>query len=432
MRKSKYIIFTAVTLALIIFLAVFNYVINNYKTQSKNTVISVQNVATMGASKVTVKDYEEIYKLNEDVRQSAFSGELSSQNVLTTKVIPVIVNHNYLDYNNISYTGEGITETMEKGKTKTAVISKSFSKKFYGTSAIGKTFILNDERYRVTGIYDDKKDTYNRFFCDNKERIYLNYTSVDDYKNQPLHSLSCVEGTRAERQFNTIGIENFERLNFNEKNLVVNDFTSIITFIIGIFIIIYLIRLWVYTLSDSYHFIKLKHSENYFLKMLGKNIVPLALRLIVLIAIPLGIFSVFVIAFSNFHIVYRYIHTDNLFNVSYMLQKLANTLAQEGSMVWGGNPYFINLYNGTLILGLILSPIIILLFLFMYHMFTDISSQNKGFMYLVTVGFAVVTIISLIVSLVSGVSYTFFEITSFITALLIIRCIKDFFIKKAE
>lgn len=47
---------------------------------------------------------------------------------------------------------------MEKEKSKTAVVSKTFGKKIAeGKSPIGKTFIMNDERYRITGVYDDKK-----------------------------------------------------------------------------------------------------------------------------------------------------------------------------------------------------------------------------------------------------------------------------------
>ena len=45
MSKTKIISFIVVALLLITSISTFTYVINNYKSQNKKTVISIQNVA---------------------------------------------------------------------------------------------------------------------------------------------------------------------------------------------------------------------------------------------------------------------------------------------------------------------------------------------------------------------------------------------------
>lgn len=431
MIKKRIIPFIVVALLLLTSISTFTYVINNYKSQNKNTVISIQNVASKGKSKATIKDYEKLVKKYEDFKDTSFCSELSTTSVNNTKITPVLINHNYLKYNNISYTDEGITNVMEKGNSKTAVVSKTFGKKIAeGKSPIGKTFIMNDERYRITGVYDDKKGTINDFFKDNKERVYINYTSTDNYEKEKLTAVSCIDGSDSRRQFYFLGFDNFQRVNFDEKNLAVNDFTAIISFILTIITSVYLIRLWLNNLGSTYRFIKEKHSENYLGKFIRNNTPSLILRLIIFLILPLAIFVLFYIALKDFHLVYNYIDKENLFSISHMLNTLSSTIQTETSTLMGGNPYFLNLYNGTLVLGVIFLPIILLLFFFTYYLFNQVGKESKVAMYLITASFIVITIISLIVAFASDSSFTFLQIIFFITALFIAKCLKDYFIRK--
>ena len=431
MSKKKIIAFIVVALLLLTSISTFTYVINNYKTQNKNTVISIQNVASKGKSKATIDDYEKLVKKYEEFKDTSFCSEMSSTTVKSTTITPVLINHNYLKYNNISYTDEGITTAMEKENSKTAVVSKTFGKKIaYGKSPIGKTFILNDERYRITGVYDDKKGTINDFFKDNKERVYINYTSVNNYKNEKLTAVSCIDNTQARRQFYCLGFDNFQKVNFDEKNLAINDFTSIISFILAIIVSVYLIRLWLNNLGATYRFIKEKHSENYLGKFIISNLPSLITRLIIFLILPLAVFVLCYIALKDFHLVYNYIDTENLFSISHMINTLSTTIQTENATLMGGNPYFINLYNGTLILGVIMLPIILMLFFFTYYLFNQVAKESRGVMYLITVVFIVITIISLIVAFVSDSSFTFLQIILFITALFMAKSLKEYFIRK--
>lgn len=431
MIKKRIIPFIVVALLLLTSISTFTYVINNYKSQNKNTVISIQNVSSQGKSKATIKDYEKLVKKYEDFKDTSFCSELSTTTVNNTKITPVLINHNYLKYNNISYTDEGITNVMEKEKSKTAVVSKTFGKKIAeGKSPIGKTFKINNERYRITGVFDDKKGTINDFFKDNKERVYINYTSTDNYEKEKLTAVSCIDGSDSRRQFYFLGFDNFQRVNFDEKNLVVNDFTTIISFILTIITSVYLIRLWLNNLGSTYRFIKEKHNENYLCKFIRNNIPSLILRLIIFLILPLAIFVLFYIALKDFHLVYNYIDKENLFSISHMLNTLSSTIQTETSTLMGGNPYFLNLYNGTLVLGVIFLPIILLLFFFTYYLFNQVGKESKVAMYLITASFIVITIISLIVAFVSDSSFTFLQIIFFITALFIAKCLKDYFIRK--
>ena len=431
MSKTKIISFIVVALLLLTSISTFTYVINNYKSQNKNTVISIQNVSSQGKSKATVKDYEKLVKKYEDFKDTSFCSELSTTTINNTKITPVLINHNYLKYNNISYTDEGITIVMEKEKSKTAVVSKTFGNKIAdGKSPIGKTFKIDGERYRITGVYDDKKGTVNDFFKDNKERVYINYTSTDNYEKEKLTAVSCIDGSNSRSQFYFLGFDNFQKVNFDEKNLAVNDFTAIISFILTIITSVYLIRLWLNNLGSTYRFIKEKHNENYLCKFIRNNIPSLILRLIIFLILPLAIFVLCYIALKDFHLVYNYIDKENLFSISHMLNTLSSTIQTEHSTLMGGNPYFLNLYNGTLVLGVIFLPIILLLFFFTYYLFNQVGKESKGAMYLITASFIVITIISLIVAFVSDSSFTFLQIIFFVTALFIAKCLKDYFIRK--
>ena len=66
MIKKRIIPFIVVALLLLTSISTFTYVINNYKSQNKNTVISIQNVSSQGKSKATIKDYEKLVKKYED------------------------------------------------------------------------------------------------------------------------------------------------------------------------------------------------------------------------------------------------------------------------------------------------------------------------------------------------------------------------------
>ena len=101
MIKKRIIPFIVVALLLLTSISTFTYVINNYKSQNKNTVISIQNVASNGKSKATIKDYEKLVKKYEDFKDTSFCSELSTTSVNNTKITPVLINHNYLKYNNI-------------------------------------------------------------------------------------------------------------------------------------------------------------------------------------------------------------------------------------------------------------------------------------------------------------------------------------------
>lgn len=431
MIKKRIIPFIVVALLLLTSISTFTYVINNYKSQNKNTVISIQNVSSQGKSKATIKDYEKLVKKYEDFKDTSFCSELSTTSVNNTKITPVLINHNYLKYNNISYDNEGITEEMEKGNSKTAVVSKTFGKKIAeGKSPIGKTFKINNERYRITGVFDDKKGTVNDFFKDSKERVYINYTSVSNYEKEKLTAVSCIDGSDSRRQFYFLGFDNFQRVNFDEKNLAVNDFTAIISFILTIITSVYLIRLWLNNLGSTYRFIKEKHNENYLGKFITSNLPSLIIRLIIFLILPLAIFVLCYIALKDFHLVYNYIDKENLFSISHMLNTLSSTIQTETSTLMGGNPYFLNLYNGTLVLGVIFLPIILLLFFFTYYLFNQVGKESKVAMYLITASFIVITIISLIVAFASDSSFTFLQIIFFITALFIAKCLKDYFIRK--
>ena len=426
MRKSKIISFVIITLVMLISVGSFSYVLDNYKSQNKNTVISIQNVASQGKSKSTIGDYEALLNSYEEIQDSGFYSELSNQKVYSAKVTPVLTNSNYLRINNISYTGEGFTEAMVKQGLSTVIVGKSLANKyFYGDRAIGRTFKMSGTRYRITGIYDDKNDVLNNLFKDGKERIFINYTGYNNYKNQVVHQLSCTADSKAYNKFAGAGLKNFVRVSFEEKNMAVNDFTVIISLILIFVISVYLIKLWIYSLKSTTLFFHKKLEKNYVFKMLASNVPSLLIRSLIIIGIPVGLFFLVIFVTSDFHIVYNYIDRENLFDISFMIKKLAEVLGNERAMVYGGNPYFINLYNGTLLILAGLTPIVTTMFFFFFHSLVNLSEERNP-KYIIAGIFLIISVISAITSLVGGVGYSFLQITLLITAVLVLKCVRDY------
>jgi hypothetical protein len=381
-------------------------------------------------TELTFQDYENYKSIYDNFEETSVYSELESTKILDVEVTPVLTTANYFDNNNIKVQG-GFTEKMCNKNQRTAIISKTFANEhFYGKTAVNQTFKLNDKRYKVVGIYDDKSDTFNDVFKDNKERIYLNYTGYEGYEEEVIDAISWSADSKIAREMQKSSFVNFQKLNYDEKNLAVDTFGCILLFVLSVTAIVYLMKLWFANMSNIAKFFKSKMSKGYLENVLVHNAVGIALRLLAFVSLPALMVLSVVLSFTDFHIVESYIHKENLFNISYMIDTLISTLQRENGSSFGGNPYFFNLYNGTLAILFIFTVVIVVLFFIWFYMYCQLGRENTLKRMSFIAVFFVVTIVSMISCFVNGTSYIFFTISGFLTGIMILKFIRDRVIKK--
>lgn len=373
----------------------------------------------------TFADYENYYQLYDDMDKLGVYGELPETETKQTTVTPVLVNEAYFVNNDIPVEGDYITKNMSDKKQRTAVISRTFAEEhFYGKTAINKTFVLNDRRYIVKGIYDDKNDRLNNLFKDGKERIFINYSGSYGYQNVKVDFVSYLPDSGVYYDMQRSGFKNLERVNFDEKNNSVDSLMSVLFFIIAVFGIVYLMKLWLTSLSSTARFVSEKHKTHYLFGMIRHNAGGLSLRLLCNIGIPCVIAGSLVLSLMDFYIVPNYINTENLFDVPYMINTLISTINHESTFSYGGNPYYINMYNMTLLIMAVLIVVFVILMFMWFYTFTQLD-KNGNTRKSAIAGFVAFDIVFAIVVLFGGLSVVNLIILSSITAVLVLKYIRD-------
>jgi hypothetical protein len=376
-------------------------------------------------TELTFEDYENYLKLYDNMDETSAYCELEEATVEDEQILPALVTKNYFENNNITVQG-GFTNTMVEKNQRTAVVSKTFGQKlFYGKSPINKTFKMNGVRYKIVGVYDDKNDSLNNIFKDGKERIYLNYTGYSGYENETIDAISYDGNSKIARNMVMCSFKNLEKLNFDEKNLAVNSFGSVVLFIVSMVLIVYLLKLWFINLNNSVDYIKNNHKNKYFGEMLVHNSWGLAIRLLFFIGLPLLIVLTLWLSFKDFHIVESYIHKENLFNIGYMFDTLINTIQKESCTTFSGNTYFLNLYNGTLIMLFGITLIFAILFFIWFYLFSQLNRNNILVRTVAVASFFVIAVVSMISSFVNSTTYIFYTITALLTGVMLLKTIRD-------
>lgn len=466
MNKSKIAVFALVSVFMLTVLWAFSRVTDNYTSQNTNTLKTFQKIIynrehieddeKTGSSlqeessdqqyiitddgtrlpaysaiksshiPVTFSDYQDYLKMYEDLQDTAVYSELEETTVKDKSVTPVLINENYLNYSSISYTGEGITRQMTDKKQRAAVISRTFAQKyFYGESYINKTFKMNGVRYKVTGVYDDKNQRLNNFFKDGRERIYICYTGVDGYETREIDYIGAVEGTRAAQQLSMADFMGLTGINYSEKNLAVHSFGCIILFVLSLTAIVYLMRLWVYGVCSTGRFLKQKNKAYYAGGLVIHNAGQLALRFLVLAGLPALMAGLVILSFKDFHIVSYYIDKENLFSVSAMLENLISVMQRENTFVYGGNPYFINLYRGTMLILPVAMVVFFALFAFWFYSFINLSKKFRRTKPAVIILFFAMGVSSMISCFAEGTSNIFWISVTLLTLIMFLIYVRD-------
>lgn len=365
------------------------------------------------------KDYTEIYP---DIADAGIYAALDKTTVKDVEVMPLLVNENYLKNLGVKLEGEGITQAMIDKCQRKAVVTRSFAEEhFYGETYLGKTFKMNEKRYQISGIIDDKKDTLNSFFSDGSEKIYIPYTVNKKNWDIKLDYLSAVKGTKCERLLKKAVFLNLERVDYTVKNPSVKAIGSAVMFLFGLIASVYLFKLWIFTAKCLKKSVGDGFDKYYLGGVLKHRAFTILFEVLSVIAIPLAILAVLYTSIYDFQVVRYYLDNENLFSLSAIFTNLSSVLAKESSFAFAGDVCRINMYNNSLLFEFMLALVICPLAGLWLYSFGIISKTNRAFAEFATVIMFWIAFVALTVWLVYEQSPVFFVCTAFVTVAMMIK-----------
>ncbi len=332
----KKILLTGIPL-LIIILSFF-YLTTNLTGQLPNATLLNYNLKS-DKEPITIADMEKLFSRisNNGV---GFCCEPEEVKIKEETVIVVLVNENYLDVMHIC-KDEISTETI-------AIISDKLALKlFFNTKAENKELKLNDKTFKIADVYNESSDFINDISKDGKERIYIPYTCVENYRNLYVDSIAYSSDSTSAPLIEQMDLSQYHPVDFSEKSKVIHTSEHMLYLSLYTGFCIIALRIWYLLCRRYFSEIKNNLKENYFLKSI--NSIPQKYVLIILVGIGIPLILLVIFACSDFsiYISSEYIPNDNIFDVSYYIKAIIENANLSNSIALTGNNYISVLYTNT-------------------------------------------------------------------------------------
>lgn len=332
----KKILLTGIPL-LIIILSFF-YLTTNLTGQLPNATLLNYNLKS-DKEPLKIADMEMLFKRLSNIG-IGFCCELEEVKIKEETVIVVLVNENYLDVMNIC-KDEISTENI-------AIISDKLALKlFFNTKAENKELKLNDKTFKIADVYNESSDFINDISKDGKERIYIPYTCVENYRNLYVDSIAYSSDSTSAPLIEQMDLSQYHPVDFSEKSKVIHTSEHMLYLSLYTGFCIIALRIWYLLCRRYFSEIKNNLKENYFLKSI--NSIPQKYVLIILVGIGIPLILLVIFACSDFsiYISSEYIPNDNIFDVSYYIKAIIENANLSNSIALTGNNYISVLYTNT-------------------------------------------------------------------------------------
>ncbi len=319
--------------------------------------------ALEGSDPIKVSYFDKISK-RVRTKHYSFTSETEEVMLKGSEVVPTYTTCDYFELLGEPLKGLSFTEADQKDLKKKVIISDTLALELYfNTDAVGKTLILNDEEYIVSGIFEDSKNLMDKFAKDGKERIYIPYTLAENPAELPVHTIVYDTRTASAGIIEQMNTPQYHFTSFSEKAKVINCLKHIVFLIIYAASAIVLMYLWYKICSKLLKEIGENLKKNYFFRSFLS--VPLKYIAFVLTALGIPALLVFVFLKSDFSIfiVSKYIPYDNLFDIGYYFEKLAEEAQYMNTISLAGDTYRLNLYTSTFSTCLWLGAVFLIFFI---------------------------------------------------------------------
>lgn len=332
----KKILLTSIPL-LIVILSFF-YLTSNLTGQLPNATLLNYNLKS-DIESLKIADMEMIFNRisNNGV---GFCCELEEVKINEETVSVVLVDENFLDVMNIC------KDKISTGNV--VIISNNLALKlFFNTRAENDELELYDKTFKIEYVYNESSGFINDISKDGKERIYIPYTYVENYRNLYVDSIAYSNDSPSAPLIEQMDLSQYHSVDFSEKSKVIHTFEHMLYLILYTGFCIIALRIWYLLFRRYFSEIKNNLKVNYFLKSI--NSIPQKYVLIILVGIGIPVILLVIFACSDFsvYIASKYIPNDNIFDVSHYLNAIIENANQTNLISLTGNNYLSVLYSST-------------------------------------------------------------------------------------
>lgn len=323
---------------LLIIILSFFYLTTNLTGQLPNTTLLNYNLKS---DKEPLK-IAEIKNLFNRISNSGvgFCCDLEKVKIKEETVSVVLVNENYLDVMNIC-KDEILTGNV------TIISDKLALKLFFNTKAENKEIKLHDKIFKIACVYNESSGFINDIPKDGKERIYIPYTCVENYKNINVDSIAYSNDSLSAPLIEQMDLSQYYSVDFSEKSKVIHTFEHMLCFCLFAGFCIIALRIWYLLCRKYFSEIKNNLKENYFFKSINSIPQKYVLFILVGIGIPLILLVLFACSDFSVYIASKYIPNDNIFDVPHYINAIVENANLSHSIALTGDNYLSVLYSNT-------------------------------------------------------------------------------------
>ncbi|MGN1138079.1 MAG: ABC transporter permease [Ruminococcus sp.] len=336
--KRKIILSVLLLIITLLITVLFFISVNNVTCQMPDSIQMNYNLSS-DAAPIKISQFER-YSKKIAMRDVTFCSEQDLAKIKCFDITPVLTDENYFNVMNTKINGN-----LSKNK-KAAVISSDLALRLYfKTDVIGKTIIIYNKEYTVSGVYQKPKGLINELSCDHKEHVYLYYKSDSNYKNAEITEIDYSSKTPSAPLIEQMNLAQYYSTDLGEKAKIINNFKSLFFLIIFLTFAIISFKIRYKLKNKLWSEIKDNLAENYLLKSIKSIPIKYLFYIAVFFGIPVVLICVFISLDFSIFIPPRYIPYDNIFDIPYYISKIIEHKNNLNSLSLMGNNYFRELYE---------------------------------------------------------------------------------------
>ncbi|PJI07690.1 hypothetical protein CUB90_07365 [Clostridium sp. CT7] len=352
--KLNFIIWLIVFIAILVGSAYFNYMLS----LEVPNMVEYKRISSNGIT------FQELNKVKEKCSNLNFTGyaentcnvknkyEVIPNKDIKTKV--VLTDENFFQLYPYKLIDGGKLDYLSvKNGNRVAVISDNLANALYKTTKIvGDIIIINDEKYKIIGVYKTNKSFTYSMSDDGYERIMIPYSSyrVSDKKESLSVDVFTIRDTV---QNNASKINNklievvgsklslYSMLNYTISKKISFQYTLIMCFLVGSCGIIYFIKLLIKYIKEFNQLIKDNLKNKYFWCLVKENTKEILINIGKITICLVCIVLIFKLIKFNIVIQDSYLPADNIFDFEFYRKAIVKNVQLVNAKENG----FSNIYN---------------------------------------------------------------------------------------
>lgn len=175
------------------------------------------------------------------LKNIAFTSECCKCTINDMTVTPVLTNEYIANTELTIIHGGGITADDIANKKAVIIISEQLALSLFMTKdSVGRSIHMDNEEYTVCGVYSKPDGVLDRLCDDDKERVYIPYTSGGHTGFTNVDTISCSSGSAEAKRLLQMQMPQYFAVDYHEKQRVLRTLRSI-AFVAALFMMFIII-----------------------------------------------------------------------------------------------------------------------------------------------------------------------------------------------